>query len=161
MKYKTATFKTVMLLLVISVITGCAGKIFEDKPGKLLIQVHTSQDLNPDINGRPSPIVLYIFHLKSDNSFTNAPFFKLYENSQETLGSDLIDQQEIEVSPSQNITLDTKKLTLDTRFIGILAAYRDLDNSVWQSITPTPLNKKIHIDINLERLRMTTAVENR
>ena len=157
MKYITATLKGLMLLLIVSVITGCAGKIFEDKPGELSIQIHTSPEVNPDINGRPSPIVLYIYHLKSDNSFINAPFFELYENSQETLGSALIDQQEIEIPPNQSLILDASKLTLETRFIGILAAYRDLDNSVWQGIISTPINKKINVTINLERLRMTAT----
>ena len=79
MKYKAATIKNLILLLITVLLVGGAGQIFEDKPAKVVIRIKTSNDLNPDVQGRASPIVLRIYSLKSADAFNNARFFELYE----------------------------------------------------------------------------------
>ena len=86
------TFKWILICIVAGV-TGAAGvgcstidKVFEDKPPKAVIRISSDPDINPDMNGRPSPIVLRIYALKSDDIFNNADFFALYENDASILG---------------------------------------------------------------------------
>jgi type VI secretion system VasD/TssJ family lipoprotein len=43
-----------------------------------------SDQLNPDLNGRPSPIVVRLFELKHPVTFENADFFSLYERAKES-----------------------------------------------------------------------------
>ncbi|NQZ30555.1 MAG: type VI secretion system lipoprotein TssJ [Oceanospirillaceae bacterium] len=147
-------FKGLLLLISFALLTGCAGKIFEDKPATLAVNITTSADLNPDSEGRASPIVLYFFNLKTDNAFINAAFFDLYEDSQTALGGDFIGQQEVEIEPGSNLFYRDNILTLETQFVGVLAAYRDLDNAVWQGIISTPINSKKVINIQLNKLDM-------
>jgi len=149
------TLKGLFILLTITLLAGCAGKIFEDKPGTLAVNITTSADLNPDSNDRASPIILYFFNLKSDNAFNNTGFFDLYEDSQTALGGDFIGQQEVEIEPNSTILYSDNILTVDTQFVGVLAAYRDLDNAVWQGIISTPINKKSVVNIHLGKLRMS------
>ncbi|MEE9491893.1 MAG: type VI secretion system lipoprotein TssJ [Gammaproteobacteria bacterium] len=145
-------------ILVLSCMTnGCAGKIFKDKPPSVVIQVTASSDLNPDIQERPSPIVLRIYTLKSDDIFKNAGFFALYEQDANILGGDLISREELEISPGEIRTLEKRELPMGPHFIGVLAAYRDLDNAVWRGTIATPADKTTNISITLEKLTLTVT----
>lgn len=152
-----APYKKLVLLLALVFLSGCAGKLLEDSPGTLVVNITTSPDMNPDHNGRPSPIVLYFYNLKSANAFNNAQFFDLYEDSQKTLGADFISQQEVEIAPGKNIQYDANILSLETNFVGVLAAYRDLDNAVWQGIVETPINTKTVINVQLNKLKLSVS----
>ena len=145
------------MLVLFVFLSGCAGKLLEDSPGTLVVNISTSADMNPDQNGRPSPIVLYFYNLKSANAFNNAQFFDLYEDSQKTLGADFISQQEIEIAPGKNMQYDSNILTLDTNFVGVLAAYRDLDNAVWQAVIETPINTKTAVQVKLNKLSLSIS----
>jgi len=41
--------------------------------------------------------------------------------------------------------------------VGVLAAYRDLDNAVWRGNIETPINEKTFIDVTLERLTLSVT----
>lgn len=147
--------KSLILLSLTSMLMGCMT--FDDKPAKVVVRIKTTNDLNPDNNGRPSPIVVRIYSLKSDATFNNARFFELFENGQDVLGSDLTGQQEIEIFPGETKELNEKTLSIDSRYIGILAAYRDLDSAVWRGIITTPLSKRTYADVTMGRLSITVV----
>jgi type VI secretion system protein VasD len=52
------------------------------------VQVHmvVSEQANPDLNERPSPIVIRIYELKSLGKFEEGDFYKLFENYDSLLG---------------------------------------------------------------------------
>ncbi len=144
-------------LLFTSLISGCAGKVFKDKPPQAAIQINASDDLNPDIQTRPSPIVLRIYTLKSDSIFKNADFFALYEQDEAILGEDLISREELEITPGENRTLEKRELPAGSTHIGVLAAYRDLDNAVWRGSIYTPVDEITNIIITLDKLTLKVA----
>ena len=135
-------------------IAGCAG----ERPPSAEIQISASSNLNPDANGRPSPLVLKIFALRSTDGFNNARFFELYDNPDDTLGLDLLNQVEFQILPGD--AREMIELTFDpaARFVGLLAAYRDLDNSVWRSSVPVGIGETVEFEIVLERLTMSTLI---
>lgn len=152
MKFSSAVCTSLLLIVVTTLLAGCAGVLFPDRPAKLQLQINSVADLNPDINGRSSPIVLRIYSLKSDDAFNGARFFELYENGADILGGDLLSMQELEISPSESLEVNNFKLDLDTRHVGFLAAYRDLDKAIWRDSIDTPINKKISAEVSLGRL---------
>ena len=154
------TFKWILICIVAGV-TGAAGvgcstidKVFEDKPPKAVIRISSDPDINPDMNGRPSPIVLRIYALKSDDIFNNADFFALYENDASILGNDMTGRDEMQISPGDNASME-KELTMDTRYVGVTAAYRDLDNAIWRGVIETPIDQTTYIDVTLDKLTLT------
>lgn len=139
-----------------STLIGCStiDKVFEDKPPKVIIRISSSNDINPDMNGRPSPIVLRLYALKSDDIFNNADFFAIYEQEASILGSTLTSREEVELSPGDSIQME-KEFDMDTTHIGVLAAYRDLDNAVWRGSVATPVNETTYVDVSLGRLTLS------
>lgn len=137
-------------------IAGCAttAKLMEPDPAKVVIRIASSADLNPDMMGRASPIVVRIYALKSDDIFNNADFFALYEQDASILGGDMTGRYELEIPPGENTTIE-KELDIDARYIGIIAAYRDLDNAVWRGRIETPLDETTYIDVTLGKLSLS------
>lgn len=110
--------------------------LFEPSKVPLTFGLTAVAKLNPDQNGRPSPLVLRVYQLSSDSLFKNADFYSLFDNDTQVLGRDLQKKQQMMIypgdkKPGANMILDRK-----TRFIGVLGAFRDLDNAVATLIIP-------------------------
>jgi type VI secretion system protein VasD len=150
-------------LLAATLISGCSSKkgvidkVFGDSPPKTVIHISASPDLNPDIQGRPSPIVLRIYTLYADDIFRNADFFALYENDTAILGDDMAARDEYEISPGKTLKLDERELPMQARYIGVMAAYRDLDNAVWRGTIETPVDEVTYVNISLGKLTLTVS----
>src|SRR5262245_7547709 len=52
--------------------------------------ITAAADLNPDFHGRPSPVVLILFQLKSVDTFKNADFASLFDPKAPVLGADVL-----------------------------------------------------------------------
>ena len=114
-------------------LSGCAslGSDGAASVGAQSVIVGATDDVNPDDSGRPSPIVLRVFELNSKAAFDNAQFYNLMRDARESLGSDLVARQELELVPGQtmNVALENQS---NTRFIGVIASYRDIDEATWR-----------------------------
>ena len=135
---------------------GVLDKVFDDEPPEVVISIKAAEDINPDISGRPSPLVVRIYSLKSDNLFNNSDFFALYQKDRTILGDTLTSREELEISPGDSMELE-KEYDLKTTHVGVLAAYRDLDNAIWRGSIETPINEKTYIDVTLERLTLSVT----
>jgi type VI secretion system protein VasD len=120
----------VWIACVTLAVVGCAAK--QPKPVETRALLVASADVNPDPNGRPSPIVVRIYQLRGDTEFNNANFFDIYEKEKETLGASLIAREEKTLFPGQQIEIDLP-LSGEARFVGAVAAYRDLATSRWRA----------------------------
>jgi len=112
-----------MVLAFLLLIAGC---------GPAVISMNVKDVVNPDIHGRPSPVVVRIYELKSLTAFNGADFFSLYEKEKETLGAELLARQEYFLRPGDKLEFK-RKLQDDTRYVAVVAAFRDLEHSQWRS----------------------------
>jgi type VI secretion system protein VasD len=140
--------KTLLLALAASLLTlvGCSTVSPYSDLTKLDLSLEGSSQLNPDLNDRPSPIVLHLMELKHPVAFENADFFTLYQRPREALSPDLIAIEELELRPGEKREL---KLTVQegSRYVAVLAAYRNLPDTNWRFIIP--LNEKGLNQVNL------------
>ncbi|MCM2329787.1 MAG: type VI secretion system lipoprotein TssJ [Pseudomonas sagittaria] len=114
---------------------GCSALSPYSSLTKLDLSLAGSDQLNPDLNGRPSPIVLRLFELKHPVAFENADFFSLYQRPKEALSPDLVTLEELELRPGETRTLKLS-VQADSRYVGVLAAYRDLPEAQWRFVIP-------------------------
>ncbi|WP_339490381.1 type VI secretion system lipoprotein TssJ [Pseudomonas sp. EL_65y_Pfl2_R95] len=135
-----------LVFTALLVLTGCSTLSPYSSYTKLELNLSGSNELNPDIRNRPSPIVVRLMELKHPVAFENADFFSLYERPKEALSPDLVALEELELRPGETRQL---KLTVNqgSRYVGVLAAYRDLPETKWQFIIP--LQDKALNQINL------------
>jgi len=135
----TIFFKRLTVLMAMVLLAGCSSLSPFSQVTKVNLTLSGSDQLNPDLNGRPSPIVVRLFELKHPVAFENADFFSLYERARESLAPDLVASEELELRPGETLSL---KLSVKegSRYVGILAAYRDLPETRWRHTVPvTPM----------------------
>ena len=129
----------IWLLMSLLCLGGCQWMLSDVT--KVDLRLIAKGDLNPDDNGRPSPLVVRVIELRSAQSFEAAEFFALFEAEQDTLGADWVASEEIELKPG-----DIKDLKIalqpDSQLIGVIGAYRQLSNANWRMIVPLRLHEK-------------------
>lgn len=123
-------------LVAVLALSSCASRSSNERvPTRTLLAA--SQDVNPDINGRPSPVVLRIFQLRGDAEFAKADFAGLFLSEKAALGGNLIDVEEFALHPGE--TLETRlPMAGDTRYIAAAAGFRDIGNAQWRVLQPRP-----------------------
>jgi type VI secretion system protein VasD len=125
--------KVVITLVLTWVLVGCSALSPYSTQTRLELQLAASDELNPDINGRPSPIVLRLLELKNPVLFETVDFFSLYGQAKALLAPDLVASEELELRPGERLQL---KLHVKdgSRYVGVLAAYRDLPETKWRYV---------------------------
>lgn len=136
--------KTLFLVCLVYLVCGCS--LFKDKtpptpePTRVVIDFEAAEDVNPNVSGRASTVLVRIYHLKSSRAFDNADFMELYDQDAKVLGGDLEDQQEIFLQPLEKRTVHFKTSD-DVTAIGILAAFRDYDHGTCKMAVGVRKNK--------------------
>lgn len=118
-------------VIAIAALAGCAGSPKPLPPTVVQIALSADAGVNPDNRGRASPVVVRVLELKTLAAFNAADFFSLWEREKETLGEDLVAREELLLRPGEEKKLDRKPLP-ETRHIGVIAAYRDLERAKWR-----------------------------
>jgi type VI secretion system protein VasD len=126
------------VLVLSGLVLGCASA---PKPARIDGVIEASPALNPSINNRPSPLVLRVYELKSPTAFNGADFMSLYQRDQAELGADLMGKEEFTLQPGENRPV-SKTLAVGARFIGVLAAYRDVDRAQWRAVVAVQPGKQ-------------------
>lgn len=139
-------------------ITACASNPMGLFPTKIKAQVLASHEINPDINNRPSPLVVRIYELNSAATFNNAEFFQLYDEEAATLGGDLVARQEFEISPGEGRELIFKPQE-NTRVLGVLAAFRNFDQAIWRATAKLDLNSTNTLIVKIGK--QSVAIDNK
>ncbi len=141
-------------IIALLVASGCSmSSLFSSAP-RLAITLQASANVNPNPEGQASPIVVRLYELKSLDAFTGEDFFTLYDNEKAVLGEQLLAKEEIELKPGETREIG-HGLNPATRFVGVIAAYRDIDHAKWQTSFPVDKRGKTETTIRLERLAVS------
>ncbi len=144
--------KSLLILSSLLFISSCGDQIKAiGKAGKVLMNpdipvgdnseqatvvklyVRSTKDINPDISGKPSPVRLQIYQLKSDHLFMNTDYYSLNSDPKEALGTTYISHEEYEILPDAWVPIKEIELNAKTEAIGVLAFFNDMDNSEWRT----------------------------
>lgn len=155
-----------LLVLMSALLLASCGKVPPQaaavppppKPSEAHVMMAVAPDTNPDTSGRPSPVVVRVYQLKGDAAFKSADFFKLFDEEEQTLGAELVSRREFVLAPSDLRGLDVA-LDPDTRFVGAVAAFRDIRNSQWRGLLPTWPEGLRHVTLAVERARIVISLQ--
>jgi type VI secretion system protein VasD len=112
------------------------------KPTIVRVALQAQQNVNPDLNGRASPVVVKFYELKSVTAFNAADFFSIFDSEQKTLGAELVGSEVFQLRPGEKLELD-RPLNADTRYLAATAAFRDLEHSQWRATLALPPKAKL------------------
>lgn len=145
----------VLLVLALGALGGCQTKPVP--PTRADLNLVAAPDLNPGPNGTPLPVAVRIYRLKNRSAFDNAGFFSLYSKGATLLAGDLTaPPDELDLIPGERRAY-RHTLRDDTRFIGIVAAYRDIDNAVWRAVLPVSAHHTAHARVMFNKLSVSVV----
>lgn len=142
--------------VVVSGLVGCASVNTLLGQGDTTWQasIEVSAKVNPDSHRRPSPVLLRFYELKAATAFSQADFVSLYQRDQAELGGDLLGREDYLLQPGERRPLQ-RKLRAETRFIGALAAFRDIEHARWRALLPVPTARSFQSTIRVAELSLT------
>ncbi|MFC4258048.1 type VI secretion system lipoprotein TssJ [Marinobacter lacisalsi] len=146
-----------LFLVSVVLLNGCAVANYVVDPYTNL-SFEASDDINPDASGRASPLVIRVYELRSVDTFRSAGFFDLYDEPDSVLNEDLLSMQEVLLRPELVEKLPTMTLHENTRYLGIVAAFQNIDEAEWKMILDAKpkgyQDIRIAVDgLGLERIR--------
>lgn len=139
--------------IVSTLVAGCASP---PKPTEITGSVQASATVNPSVSRRPSPLLVRVYELKSTTAFNSADFVSLYQRDQAELGAEMISREEFTLNPGDSRTF-VKTASAETRHLGVVAAYRDVDRARWRAVVPIVAGQKQRVVISAEELTITAT----
>lgn len=145
-----------LLIVTLTFFTGC----HTSDELNLDYRINSSRNTNPSKFEPAQPVVIYLYELRSGTIFNQLDFFSLTENPSKQLGNDFINEDQIEIQAATQLS-SRIKLSKDTRYIGIIAGFRHLNDGVWRRLLVVPTKKFSHtvsLDIHLSSNTLTATI---
>ncbi len=135
-------------------LAACAGA---PKPASVTGTIQASPEVNPSASNHPSPLLVRIYELKSAAGFNGADFMSLYQRDQAQLAADMIAKEEFILAPGETKSF-AKTLAPETRFLGVVAAYRDIEHAKWRSVVPIQPNQPQKVTVKAGELAVEATI---
>ena len=117
------------LALPLACLAGCSS------PPRIDLALASQPNINPDHSGRPSPVIVKTFELRTDLNFKQADFQSLFDRPVQVLGADLVAADEMVLIPGE-----ARKVAYsphpETKYLGVIGGFRQLERSQWRMIIP-------------------------
>jgi len=163
-----------VLLLVVLLQFGCSTadvlgshvlkNFLKDDPTIVQATVTAAPDVNPDARGRPSPIKVRFYLLKSPKVLQNSSYYDLKDQSRELLAEDLRLYDERVFKPGAvvpvELTLPPEETLEDERlFFAVVAGYWSVDQAIWQVVKEIEVHDTTVMAIALEGTGVSMVIE--
>lgn len=124
-----------------------------------ILTIKARNNINPDQDGRPSPVAIRVFALSDDRQFRREDFLTLYEEAAERLGGDLVDTFQLKALAPGETREEVLELTEQVNFIGLMAEYLQYDHRDAQPLLVLPLtpHKRNRYEIQAEWVKILNA----
>ena len=150
------------LILLVLLLIGCnTSPEKSDEPEKrealdrvIDAKFSASLQVNPDVNNRPSPIVVRVFELKNLGNYSESDFYGLFENYESILGGDILSSEQFNLNPGDT-QVWKKNAAPETQYIAVIAAFRDINQAMWRDSMIIPVEKNLQLLIYVDKLSIS------
>lgn len=143
--------------LALVLLEGCATA--PTGPVGLNLTVHAGMDINPDPDGRATPVPIRLYQLTDIARFDQTNFYALVTHGQDALGADLLGSEEFVVIPGTARTIN-RTLAAGTRYVGIAVLFRDVAHADWRATAPVSASGPTDLTLTISGLRARLAEGN-
>ncbi|MCA9689003.1 MAG: type VI secretion system lipoprotein TssJ [Nannocystaceae bacterium] len=119
-------------------LVACAGrKQCEAMPPNLSVTIDGESRLNQDSRARSLPTRVRLYLLRKPTTLDQASFEDVWRRDKETLGEELLHQQEEIVYPGQTVTVSLEPED-DVRYVAAVGIFREPAGSSWRALYRLP-----------------------
>lgn len=123
-----------LMLIVLTQLFACSSSKPKDLPTILTYSILALDEVNPNLEGKPSPLAFQVFELEDDSKLLAADYDSLIEDHEDALGTNYVDHSDYTMLPGQFKFIEPKAIDEDTRYIGVMAQYGDPEVSQWKKV---------------------------
>lgn len=116
---------------------GIFGGRGERPPSPVDVEIVAAQRLNPDEHGESLPTVVRLYQLRSAAKLEAADFARLYRDAKETLGDDLLQADELTVSPGETVRRRVERAP-SAKVLAAVAVLRRPSGVTWRALAELP-----------------------
>ena len=144
------TFRALLYLLALCLVPllgACSSP-------RISMEVASLPNVNPDSSGRPAPIIVKMYEMRSDLAFRQGDFQTLFMEPMKVLGAELVAMDELLFVPGEARVVEYSPMP-ETRYVGILAGFRQMERAKWRTVLPVDPEAKNPIRIELNDTTLT------
>lgn len=128
---------------VAAVSSGCRATPPVKEPAPCEVQVVTldlyaADNINPNENGNPRPVVVRLYQLKSDMKLTNATYDDVLLHDKEALGEDVAKADDVEVYPNDLVQVRFERIK-EASYLAGVAFFHSPKGQSWKTFYEFPL----------------------
>lgn len=127
----------VMLSAIVAVALAACASAPPPPPEPIDLAIEATADatVNPDLEGRPSPLAVRVYLLTGSEAIADADLLALWQAESATLAGTLVERREFVLAPGATAT--TQLTVPDTvTSVAVAAAYRNFRDSIWRVVLP-------------------------
>ncbi|HYS11841.1 MAG TPA: type VI secretion system lipoprotein TssJ [Burkholderiaceae bacterium] len=149
--------RVMMMLAAVSALAACGMFGGGSKETSVEMTLAAGNQLNPNAQRRPSPVVVRVFDLKTPAGFDAATYEGLFERDRETLAADLVARDEFTLNAGEGKRIE-RKLAPETKVIAVAVAFRELERAAWRTTVAVKPNTKNRINVALDGVTVIATV---
>ena len=142
------------LAVPLACVAGCSS------PPRIDLALASQPNINPDHSGRPSPVIVKTFELRTDLNFKQADFQSLFDRPVQVLGADLVAADEMVLIPGE-----ARKIAYsphpETKYLGVIGGFRQMERSQWRMIKAIDAEKETLIALEFNDASILTIPEDK
>lgn len=148
--------KYATVLSILFTVSACSSKGFTLFTTKVVASIEADDKINPNKQGFASPTVIRIYELRSPKTFETGEFFDIYDSEVKFFKNSLVNQHEFTIKPGEKIEWK-EYLHDDTTHLGVIAAFRNLDDAKWRATYELKTTATNHVTIALKGLSISIS----
>jgi type VI secretion system protein VasD len=123
--------------------SGCAATPEPVAPEPCDVQIvtltiYSADNINPNENGNPRPVVVQLYQLKNDVRLLNASYDDVLLNEKETIGEDVAKKDEVEIFPNDLVEVKFERMKEASHLAGV-ALFHGPKGQSWKTFYEFPL----------------------
>lgn len=139
-----------MLLICVSGCSWFAERPPEPKDPHLTLTLQASLDINRNLYGRPSPVVVRVFQLANKQAFQRATLSHLSVDPEQTLRADFLGVEVFLLRPGERYRYHFIP-DQGMRNIGVIVEYRSIDEARWRIVSTVDQGKTPEVFVSIGR----------
>jgi len=145
----------ILALGLLALLGACAAPA-PPPPTRIAGRIEAATPLNPGPDGGSLPLRVRLYELKNPGLFQSADFFSVWDNAPAKLGADLLGTEDYTLHAGAQQPFE-RTLDPQTRYVGFVAAYRDLNGAVWRQSAPVPANQTTRLRVQAGTKTLTVG----
>jgi len=148
-----------IIVVMITLLSGCSFWGQEDITPQLFLKIKAASNINPNVEGKPSPIEIRVYQLSDSQAFEQAEFIQLYSDAQGVLKAEVLLTRELaSLLPSEERN-ETLPLASETKYIGVIAGFADYREAKNKAIYQPMVLGSSAINIVLDGINLSISGE--